>query len=79
MLIRVNGQGEEIDIQEIRLQTKYLEKEVSHLLEQMNNQEQTTQQTIQQKVSAESGCINANLIITYRIGGEVLLYSKTTY
>lgn len=42
-------QIEEVDIQELRLQMQYLEKEVSHLLEQINTEEETTQYNIKQK------------------------------
>lgn len=54
---------EEIDIHEIRLHMKYLETEVSHLLEQINNKEVTTQHTIKQKVSSESIALMQSLLL----------------
>ncbi|MFJ7825822.1 MerR family transcriptional regulator [Psychrobacillus sp. NPDC096623] len=54
---------EEIDIQEIRLHMKYLEKEVSHLLEQINNKEQNTQHTIKEKISSESVALMQSLLL----------------
>lgn len=54
---------EEIDIHEIRLHMKYLEKEVSHLIEQINNKEENTQHTIKQKVSSESVALMQSLLL----------------
>lgn len=54
---------EEIDIHEIRLHMKYLEKEVSHLLEQINNKEENTQHTIKQKISSESVALMQSLLL----------------
>lgn len=54
---------EEIDIHEIRLHMKYLETEVSHLLEQINNKEVTTQHTIKQKISSESIALMQSLLL----------------
>lgn len=54
---------EEVDIQEIRLQMKYLEKEVSHLLEQMNNKEENTKHSIKEKVSSESVALMQSLLL----------------
>ncbi|MEK3975227.1 MerR family transcriptional regulator [Psychrobacillus sp. FSL K6-2684] len=54
---------EEIDIQEIRLQMKYLEKEVSHLLEQINDKEDNTKHSIKQKVSTESVALMQSLLL----------------
>lgn len=54
---------EEIDIHEIRLHMKYLETEVSHLLEQINNKEVTTQHSIKQKISSESIALMQSLLL----------------
>lgn len=54
---------EEIDIQEIRLQMQYLEKEVSHLLEQINEKEDNTKHSIKQKVSSESVALMQSLLL----------------
>ena len=54
---------EEVDIQEIRLQMKYLEKEVSHLLEQMNSKEENTKHSIKEKVSSESVALMQSLLL----------------
>lgn len=56
-------QVEEIDIQEIRLQMQYLEKEVSHLLQQINNEEEVTQHSIKQKISSESVALMQSLLL----------------
>lgn len=56
-------QIEEVDIQELRLQMQYLEKEVSHLLEQINTEEETIQHTIKQKISAESVALMQSLLL----------------
>lgn len=54
---------EEIDIQEIRLHMKYLEKEVSHLIEQINNKEENTKHTIKEKISSESVALMQSLLL----------------
>lgn len=54
---------EEIDIQEIRLHMQYLEKEVSTLLEQINNKEETTQHTIKQNISSDSVALMQSLLL----------------
>lgn len=56
-------QIEEVDIQELRLQMQYLEKEVSHLLEQINTEEETTQYNIKQKISTESVALMQSLLL----------------
>ncbi|MER2171964.1 DNA-binding transcriptional regulator, MerR family [Paenisporosarcina quisquiliarum] len=56
-------QIEEVDIQELRLQMQYLEKEVSHLLEQINTEEETTQHNIKQKISTESVALMQSLLL----------------
>lgn len=56
-------QIEEVDIQELRLQMQYLEKEVSHLIEQINSEEITTQHNIKQKVSSESVALMQSLLL----------------
>jgi len=54
---------EEVDIQELRLQMQYLEKEVIHLIDQINSKEITTQHHIKQKVSTESVALMQSLLL----------------
>lgn len=56
-------QVEEVDIQELRLQMQYLEKEVTHLIEQINSEEKATQHNIKQKVSSESVALMQSLLL----------------
>jgi len=56
-------QIEEVDIQELRLQMQYLEKEVTHLIEQINSEETTTQLNIKKKVSSESVALMQSLLL----------------
>ncbi|QUG40086.1 MerR family transcriptional regulator [Psychrobacillus sp. INOP01] len=56
-------QIEEVDIQELRLQMQYLEKEVSHLLDQINTEEITIQKNIKQKISSESVALMQSLLL----------------
>ena len=56
-------QIEEVDIQELRLQMQYLEKEVTHLIEQINSEETTTQYNIKKKVSSESVALMQSLLL----------------
>ncbi|RTQ93342.1 MerR family transcriptional regulator [Lysinibacillus telephonicus] len=56
-------QYEEIDIQELRLHMQTLQNEVTTLLEQMKQQEQTTQTTIKNNVSKESVALMQSLLL----------------
>ncbi|RUL54712.1 MerR family transcriptional regulator [Lysinibacillus antri] len=56
-------QYEEIDIHEIRLHMQTLQSEVTTLLEQMKQQEQSTQNSIKNKVSTESAALMQSLLL----------------
>ncbi|TSI11004.1 MerR family transcriptional regulator [Lysinibacillus sp. BW-2-10] len=56
-------QYEEIDIHEIRLHMQTLQSEVITLLEQMKQQEQSTQNSIKNKVSTESAALMQSLLL----------------
>lgn len=56
-------QYEEIDIHELRLHMQTLQSEVTTLLEQMKQQEQTTQNSIKNKVSTESAALMRSLLL----------------
>ncbi len=53
---------EEIDIQELRLHMKNLQHEVTTLLEQMKQQEQSTQSQVKSKVSSECTALMQSLL-----------------
>ena len=54
---------EEVDIQQLRIQMRYLEKEVSHLLVQIHSEEIGTQRNIKQKISTESIALMQSLLL----------------
>nr|WP_232337093.1 hypothetical protein [Lysinibacillus timonensis] len=53
---------EEIDIQELRLHMKNLQHEVTTLLEQMKQQEHSTQSQVKNKVSSECTALMQSLL-----------------
>lgn len=54
---------EEIDLQEIRLHMQKLQSEVSSLVVQLKQQEQSTQQSVKNKVSTESVALMQTLLL----------------
>ncbi|MBM7607395.1 DNA-binding transcriptional MerR regulator [Lysinibacillus composti] len=61
--IKQENKYEEIDLHEIRLHMQTLKNEISTLLDQMQQQEQTTQTSIKNKVSSESVALMQTLLL----------------